>query len=105
MFDIHIRCLHYERYFCGKEAKERFPEYLRQVVEAGIPVKAWLLPEIVTAFYYDCHVSPKYTPAIVLEPPGLCNDEICGEVAFSLSKQYMQPSVSFLSSAVAVLCR
>lgn len=99
-----MRRAEYQRYFCGSEAKDLYPNYIVNIVERGVPVRPELLPEIVTAFYYDCRVRPKYTPVMVLEPPGLWNDKIRGEVAYSFSKQYMQPSVSFLSSAVAVLC-
>ena len=94
----------YERYFCGANAKELYPDDIVNVVEKGIPRQAHLLPEIVTGFYYDGHVRPKYCPVIVLEPPGLWDDKVRGEVAYSFLQQFQQPSVSFLSSAIAVLC-
>ena len=97
----------YERYFCGKEAREKFPEYIVNVIEKGVPAgeAIQMLPEIITGFYYDCRVRPKYSPVVILEPPGgLWNNEIRGKVAYSFLRQFMQPSVSFLSTTVAILC-
>ena len=107
MFDLHMRRREYERYFCGKEAKERFPEHIVNVIEKGVPSKKaiLMLPEIITGFYYDFRVRPKYTPVVILEPPGGLWDKIIRKkVAHSFLRQFMQPSVSFLSSTVAILC-
>lgn len=104
VFDLHLRRGEWERYFCGKDAKENFPNHLVNVIEKGVPVKAELLPEIITGFYYACNVKPKYTPVVILEPPGLWNPKIRSEVAYTFVKMFQQPSVSFLSSAVATLC-
>ena len=104
MFDLHMRRGEWERYFCGKDAKENFPNHLVNVVEAGIPVRAELLPEIVTGFYYACNVPPKFTPVVILEPPGLWNPTIRSQVGYTFVKMFLQCSVSFLSSAVATLC-
>jgi len=97
----------YERYFCGKEAKETFPEHIVNVIEKGVPSNEaiQMLPEIITGFYYDCRVRPKYAPVVILEPPGgLWDTKIRGKVAYSFLRQFMQPSVSFLSSTLAILC-
>ena len=94
----------WERYFCGKDAKDNFPNHVVNVIEKGIPVKAELLPEIITGFYYSCHVRPKYAPVVILEPPGLWDGKIRSEVAYTFVKMFQQSSVSFLSSAVATLC-
>jgi hypothetical protein len=104
VFDLHMRRGEWERYFCGKDAKENFPNHLVNVVEAGIPVRAELLPEIVTGFYYACNVPPKFTPVVILEPPGLWNPTIRSQVGYTFVKMFLQRSVSFLSSAVATLC-
>ena len=104
MFDLHLRRGEYDRFFCGKKAKESYPQYIVNVIEKGVPVQPHLLPEIVTGFYYDCHVRPKYCPVIILEPPGLWDVNVRGKVAYSFLEMFLQPTVSFLSSAVAVLC-
>ena len=104
IFDLHMRLGEWERYFCGRDAKERYPNHIVQLIERGIPVRPNLLPEILTGFYYNCHVRPKHTPVVILEPPGLWSSEIRDKVALSFVKMYEQPSVSFLSSAVATLC-
>ena len=105
VFDLHMRRGEWERYFCGKDAKENFPNHVVNMIEKGIPVKAELLPEIITGFYYSCHVRPKYAPVVILEPPGLWDGKIRSEVAYTFVKMFQQSSVSFLSSAVATLCR
>ena len=99
-----MRMREYTRYFCGREAKEQYPEFATSIIKKGIPVDPTMLPEIVTGLYYDCLVRPKYCPVIVLEPPGGWKDDIKREVACTFVRMYAQPSVSFLSSAVAVLC-
>ena len=104
VFDLHLRRGEWERYFSGKEAKENFPNNLVNVVEKGLPVRAELLPEIVTGFYYACNIAPKYTPVVILEPPGLWTPTTRSEVAYTFVKMFKQRSVSFLSSAVATLC-
>lgn len=104
VFDIHMRRGEWERYFCGRDAKDNFPSHVVNVIEKGVPVKAELLPEIVTGFYYACDAKPKYTPVVILEPPGLWNPKIRSEVAYTFVKMFQQPSVSFVSSAVASLC-
>ena len=104
VFDLHLRRGEWERYFSGKDAKENFPNHLVNVVEKGIPVRAELLPEIVTGFYYACSVPPKYTPVVILEPPGLWNPTIRSQVGYTFVKMFLQRSVSFISSAVATLC-
>ena len=104
VFDLHLRRGEYDRFFCGKKAKESYPQYIVNVIEKGVPVQPHLLPEIVTGFYYDCHVRPKYCPVIILEPPGLWDVNVRGKVAYSFLEMFLQPTVSFLSSAVAVLC-
>ncbi len=103
-YDLHMRREGYERYFCGEEAKRRFPEYVRRIVVKGVPIETRFLPEIVAAFYYDCIVRPKYSPVIILQPPGGWTEDIKGQLAHTFVRRYSQPSVSFLSSAVAVLC-
>ena len=102
-----MRRQEYERYFCGKEAKQNYPGHILNVIEKGMPSKEaiGMLPEIITAFYYDCCVRPKYVPVVILEPPcGLWNKKIRGQVAYCFLRQFLQPSVSFLSSTVAILC-
>lgn len=94
----------WERYFCGRDAKDNFPNHVVNVIDKGVPVKAELLPEIVTGFYYACDAKPRYTPVVILEPPGLWNPKIRSEVAYTFVKMFQQPSVSFVSSAVASLC-
>ncbi len=94
----------YERYFCGEAAKKNHPQFIRRIVVKGVPVKPSLLPEIVTGFYYDCLVRPKYSPVVILQPPGGWEEKVKGQVAHTFIRMYAQPSVSFLSSAVAVLC-
>ena len=104
IFDLHMRRGEYERYFCGKDARENFPNHIVNIIEKGIPVRSELLPEIITGFYYSCHVRPKYTPVVILEPPGLWDAKIRSQVAYTFVKMFLQSSVSFLSSAVATLC-
>ena len=104
MFDLHIRRREYDRYYCGRQAKEKYPGFIQNIVKNGVPMHSVLLPEIVTGFYYDCLVRPKYAPVVVLEPPGLWDAKVRGEVAHTFVRMFAQPSVSFLSSAVAVLC-
>ena len=99
-----MRQAEFIRYFAGRQAKEKYPQYIIDIIEKGVPTQAQLLPEILAGFYFDCCIRPTYVPVIVLEPPGLWNDKIRGEVAYSFVRQFQQPSVSFLSSAVAVLC-
>lgn len=103
VFD-HKKRREYERYFCGNEAREYFSHYLVNVMEKGIPVRSELLPEIITWFYYSCHVKPTETPVVILEPPGLWDAKIRSQVAYTFVKMFLQSSVSFLSSAVATLC-
>lgn len=104
-YDLHLRMREWERYFCGRDAKEKYPDHLIHLIEGGIPVKTKLLPEILTGFYYACHMRPQYTPVVILEPPGLWNKVIRSEVAYLFAKMFHHPSVGFLSSAVATLCR
>ena len=104
VFDTYMRVREWECYYCGQYAKENFPNHVVNVIEKGIPVKAELLPEIITGFYYSCHVRPKYAPVVILEPPGLWDGKIRSKVAYTFVKLFMQSSVSFLSSAVTTLC-
>ena len=104
VFDYVMRHGEWERYFCGQDAKENFPDHLVNVVEGGVPVRAELLPEIVTGFYYACSVYPKYTPVVILEPPGLWNPTIRSRVAHTFVKLLKMESISFISTAVATLC-
>ena len=100
-----MRRFTYERYYCGEVAKEFFPGQTMDIVVKGRVVNAQVLPEIVTGLFLDCRVRPKYTPVIILEPPGLWTQEMRREVAYSFVMSFLNPSVCFLSTAVAVLCR
>ena len=103
--DLHLRRFTYERYFCGREAKDSYPGQTKDIVVGGRVVNPQLLPEIITGLYLDCRVRPKYAPVIFLEPPGLWNEKMKKDIGFCFIKRFENPSISFLSSAVANLCR
>ena len=71
----------------------------------GRVVNPQLLPEIITGLFFDCVVMPKYAPLVILEPPGLWDEKMKKDICYSFMKRFENPFVSFLSSAVANLCR
>lgn len=103
MFDLHLRLHRYERYFCGESAKRDYPDHIVKVVEKGVPVHGNLLPELIMGCFLDTHVFSEHCPLIILEPPGLWNDEVRARVAAPFLYQFRNPSVAFMSSAVAIL--
>ena len=103
MYNVHYRKRCDERYFCGRNAKEQYPDYVVQVVEKGIPVHEELLAELMFICFLDTHTRPKLCPIIILEPPGLWNNDIRAKIAASFLLHYCSPSVAYLSSAVAIL--
>ncbi|KAL5486910.1 hypothetical protein EMCRGX_G019450 [Ephydatia muelleri] len=103
MYDFHVRRSRYERYFCGKIAKEKYPKHLINVVQKGIPVREDLLPELIIGCYLDTSTDPKYCPVVILEPPELWNKDVRARVAALFLRQFCSPSVAFLNSAVAIL--
>ena len=103
--DLHMRRFTYERYFCGREAKDKYPGQTREMVVGGLVVHPEFLPEIITGLYFDCRVRPKYAPVIILEPPGLWNDKMKKDIGYWFIRRFENPCISFLSSAVANLCR
>ena len=48
---------------------------------------------------------PKYSPVVVLERPGLWDDQLKREISYSFIMRFENPCVCFMSSAVATLCR
>ncbi|XP_064395912.1 uncharacterized protein LOC135342948 isoform X2 [Halichondria panicea] len=104
IYDLHLRRYDYQRYFSGREAKDKFPGETVRIVEKGLVTKCQLLPEIVTRLFFDCVVRPKYTPVIFLERPGLWSDQMKREISYCFIKQFQNPGIAFLSSAVAILC-
>ena len=116
--DLHMRQLQYSRIYSGKQARENFPNDIKEVVKEGKIVLPEYLPEILTCFYLDCSVRPKITPVVILEPPGLwsCGTgkgsnagghaaDIKEKIARWFVKAYLQPNITFISSAVATLCQ
>ena len=103
MFDFHLRRGHYERYFCGESAKRDYPDHIVNVVKKGVPVRGDLLPELIMGCFLESCVYSKHCPLIILEPPGLWNDEVRARVAAPFLRQFSSPSVAFMSSAVAIL--
>eukprot|EP00731_Ephydatia_muelleri_P018508 Em0011g548a len=103
IYDFHVRRACYERYFCGKNAKESYPEHLVNVVQEGIPVREDFLPELIVGCYLDTSTNPKYCPIVIVEPPGLWNEDIRARIAAPFLRQLCSPSVAFLSSALAIL--
>ncbi len=95
----------YERCYCGKDARNFFPGQTVDVVVGGKLVNTEMIPEIVTGLFLDCRVRPKYTPVIILEPPGLWSKNTRLELAEVFVRRFHNPSICFLNSAVAVLCR
>lgn len=93
----------YERFFCGKDAKELYPDHIVNVINKSVPHRYELLPEITFGCFVDLHICPKYCPVIVLEPPGLWNDNSRANMAASFLLQLRCPLVTFLSSAVAIV--
>ena len=103
LYDFHLRRGHYQRIFCGKDAKVRFPNNIVNIVQGGIPVRPELLPEIMFGCFVESGIRPKYCPVIMLEPPGLWCDAIRAKVAAEFLRTMRCPSLIYLSSAVAVL--
>ena len=103
MFDFHIRHLCHQRYYCGESAKRDYPDHIVNVVEKGVPVREDLLPELIMGCLVETRVHTKCCPVIILEPPGLWNDEVRARVAAPFLSQFSCPSVTFMSSAVAIL--
>ena len=103
MFDFHIRRAFYERYFCGRNAKEKYPDSIVHVIEKGLPIREELLPELIVGCFLDTNAYTRYCPVIILEPPGLWNDDIRARIAAPFLRQFYSPSVAYLSSAVAIL--
>ena len=73
------------------------------VVTKGIPVREDFLPELIVGCYLDTSTNPKYCPIVIVEPPGLWNEDIRARIAAPFLRQLCSPSVAFLSSAVAIL--
>ncbi len=48
IFDLYMRRYDYERYYSGREAKEKFPGHILPIVEKGLVTQSQILPEIVT---------------------------------------------------------
>ncbi len=105
MYDIHMRRCCYQRIFCGRPAKDKFPGQTTNIVVEGKIENPHPIPEIVTGLFVDCRVRPKYTPVVILEPPGLWSPKVKIQLADVFVGRFQNPSISFLSSAVAVLCR
>ena len=100
-----MRRFTYQRYFCGREAKDKYPGRTREIVVGGLVVEPKFIPEIITGLYLDCRVRPKYAPVIILEPPGLWNKQMKHDIGYWFIERFRNPCISFLSSAVANLCR
>ncbi len=52
--DLHLRRYDYQRYFSGREAKDKFPGDTVHIVEKGLVTKCQMLPEIVTRLRPSC---------------------------------------------------
>jgi hypothetical protein len=100
-----MRGRHFERYYSGAEARERFPDDMVSVVTAGTLPKSGLelLPEILLAFFYDARIRPSHYPVLLLEPAGGWNDELKTHLFKCLSSVLKSPSISILSATVATL--
>ena len=103
LYDFHLRRSRYQRYFCGKDAKAKYPNHIVNIIQGGIPVRPELLPEIMYGFFIESKAFPLYCPVIVLEPPGLWDNAIRAKVAAEFLQTIPCPSLVYLSSAVAVL--
>ena len=73
------------------------------VVQEGLPVREDLLPELIVGCYLDTFTYPTHCPVVIVEPPGLWNEDVRARVAAPFLRQFCSPSVAFLSSAVAIL--
>ena len=103
MFDLHLRRSMLERYYCGGIAKEKYPDHVVNVVEKGVPVLEELLPELIIDCFRESGSHPGSSPVVILEPPGVWNDDIRARVAAPFLRQLRNPFIAYLSSAVAIL--
>ncbi len=66
IYDLHMRRYDYERYYSGREAKEKFPGQIQPIVEKGLVTQRQILPEIVTRLSVCVCVCTVYI--IILDP-------------------------------------
>ena len=105
LYDLHLRrnMSSYYGLFSGNEAKQLYPGHTYNVISKGVPHSCDHLYEILHRCFEFSEASSARCPMVVLEPPGLWNDKIRSEIAAPFLILFHNPSLVYISSAVAIL--
>lgn len=101
---MHIRRGEFERFYCGSDARNRYPNHVQRVVEKGHILSKDLLSELFIRVFMDLGFRPEYHPLLIVEPiMGYDDTEKHGirRIAFTI---LASPSVTFVNAAILVAC-